>query len=119
LDVLAHLEAAQGVFILGSTEAHYTPSKVYQAVLSKKPILAVLHIKSSACSVIRLTRAGVVLAFEGEEGVKDIAPNFSTVFGEYLNVVADFKPTPANDPLFDPFSARSVTRQLTELFARI
>ena len=28
LDVLVHLEAATGIFILGSTEPHYTPSKV-------------------------------------------------------------------------------------------
>ncbi|RZK26079.1 MAG: hypothetical protein EOO43_03835, partial [Flavobacterium sp.] len=42
LDVLAHLEHADGVFILGSTEPHYTPSKAYQGILAGKPILAVL-----------------------------------------------------------------------------
>ncbi|RYG40440.1 MAG: hypothetical protein EOO01_27325, partial [Chitinophagaceae bacterium] len=31
LDVLVHLQQADAIFILGSTEPHYTPSKTYQA----------------------------------------------------------------------------------------
>ncbi|MFT3980967.1 MAG: hypothetical protein QM687_10890 [Ferruginibacter sp.] len=63
LDVLQHLNAADGVFILGSTEAHYTPSKVYQGVLSGKPIFAVLHNGSTGVQVIRESLAGTVLSF--------------------------------------------------------
>ncbi|HEV9037523.1 MAG TPA: hypothetical protein VGQ51_12905, partial [Puia sp.] len=69
LDVLVHLEAAAGVFILGSTEPHYTPSKVYQGVLSGKPLLAVLHRESTAASVIREAGAGIVLSFGSENAV--------------------------------------------------
>src|SRR5258708_3390682 len=65
LDVLVHLDAADGVFVLGSTEPHYTPSKVYQAVLSGKPVAAVLHRESTAVKVIRRSCAGLVLDFDG------------------------------------------------------
>ena len=64
LDVLVHLNAADGIFILGSTEPHYTPSKVFQGVLSKKPILAVLHKDSTALKVINETGAGKALAID-------------------------------------------------------
>ncbi len=54
--------AADGVFILGSTEPHYTPSKPYQGVLSGKPILAVLHKESTAVNVIK--ESGVRYSFD-------------------------------------------------------
>jgi len=119
LDVLIHLEAATGVFILGSTEVHYTPSKVYQGVLSRKPIMAVLHRKSSACEVIRSTGAGIVLAFEGEEGVPQIAGEFASVFTEYIRFVEAFSPARVDYTQFDKFSARAVTQQLAELLDKI
>jgi hypothetical protein len=119
LDVLVHLEAASGVFILGSTEIHYTPSKVYQAVLSKKPILSVLHQGSTACEVIRTTNAGVVLGFDGEEGVRSIADNFNGLFREYMVFAGEFSPANVNDTRFEQFSARSVTGRLAELLNKV
>ena len=52
LDVLANLMGASGVLIVGSTEPHYTPSKVYQAVQSRRPVLALLHEASNAVQVL-------------------------------------------------------------------
>ncbi len=80
LDVLIHLSEATGVFILGSTEPHYTPSKVYQGVLSEKPIIAVLHSASSACEVIRKSDAGMVLDFDGEDDITKIQELFPSFF---------------------------------------
>ena len=119
LDVLIHLEAATGVFILGSTEIHYTPSKVYQAVLSGKPILAVLHAQSSACEVIRTTGAGVVLAFDGEQGVSQIGTQITRVFEMYTAFLSSFSPANVDYQQFDKFSAKAVTGQLAALLDKI
>ena len=43
LDVLTHLDAASGILVLGSTEPHYRPSKVFQSLMSRRPVLALLH----------------------------------------------------------------------------
>src|SRR5207253_5270829 len=83
LDVLVHLNAATGVFILGSTEPHYTPSKVYQGVLSEKPIWAVLHSSSTACEVVRNSGVGIVLDFKGEDGLDTITKTFSDSYQQY------------------------------------
>ena len=115
LDVLIHLEAANGVFILGSTEPHYTPSKVYQAVLSKKPILAILHDQSTACEVIRTTRAGIVVGFNGEQGIATIRKEFGPAFGEYLSIAEEFSPSAEIKTLFERFSAKAVTRTLSQM----
>ena len=36
------------MLVLGSTEPHYTPSKVFQAMLSRRPVFAMLHRDSTA-----------------------------------------------------------------------
>ena len=118
LDVLAHLNAANGIFVLGSTEPHYTPSKVYQGVLSEKPVLAVLHQASSACAVLRETSAGRVLAFDGEEGVGIIESEFASVFRDYRRFATGFDPSQVDMAQFDRYSARNSTRILADALDR-
>ena len=114
LDVLAHLEAAQAVFVLGSTEPHYTPSKVYQGVLSERPVFAVLHEESTACEVLRQTGAGRVLAFDGEAGLGTIEETFVDRFTDFRAFADAFRPEDVDDEAFGAFSARSVTQTLAE-----
>ena len=52
VDTLNHLERCGAVLVLGSTERHYTPSKVFQAILSKRPVFAMLHAESTAVGMI-------------------------------------------------------------------
>ncbi len=53
LQVLAHLHKCDGALVLGSSEAHYSPSKTFQSIQSGKPILALLHEESTAVSYLR------------------------------------------------------------------
>ena len=108
LDVLVHLKAASGVFILGSTEPHYTPSKVYQAVLSQKPIWAVLHKESSACQVIDGSGAGIVLKFAGE-GTGSIFKNAAKSFDEFKNYASHYNFDTVDQTELEKYSAKEVT----------
>jgi hypothetical protein len=115
LDVLIHLDLADGVFILGSTEPHYTPSKVYQGVLSNKPILAVLHQQSSAVTVLKQSGAGLVLPFDGTAGLEDIERNFLQLLFTYLEWTRRFNPASINNSAFEAYSARGITEHLARL----
>jgi hypothetical protein len=115
LDVLVHLNIADAVFILGSTEAHYTPSKVYQAILSQKPILAILHSDSSAVKVIRESNAGLVLDFNGEENTHIISKNFNNLLETFFSFKKDFVQEQVNKNLFKEYSAFEVTKKLALL----
>ncbi|MEJ1935558.1 hypothetical protein WDZ92_35625, partial [Nostoc sp. NIES-2111] len=66
IDVLAHLKASSAVLVLGSTEPHYTPSKVFQAIQSMKPVLAFLHKDSTATQVMLNAAAGKVIPLSEE-----------------------------------------------------
>ncbi|WP_162426430.1 glycosyltransferase family protein [Pontibacter pudoricolor] len=114
LDVLAHLEASDGIFVLGSTEPHYTPSKVYQGILSQKPILAVLHSASTAGEVIEESRAGIVLKFNGESDLSTISELFADKLTLYRNYHSAFDPTRVDTSAFEQYSAFNVTKILAE-----
>lgn len=115
LDVLVHLHAADAVFILGSTEPHYTPSKTYQGVLSEKPVLAILHTHSTAVNILRSSKAGLVLDFSGEEDVQKINRCFNIVFNEFRVFARQFRPAQVDRSAFNQYSAKAVTGQLASL----
>jgi hypothetical protein len=114
LDVLSQLDAADAVFILGSTEPHYTPSKVYQAVLSGKPILAVLHEASTAVRVLRESRAGIVVTMKGEEDLDTLSTRFLEGLKEFMLFKQNFDPGKINRAAFEQYSAKAVTAMLVE-----
>jgi hypothetical protein len=119
LDVLVHLEAADGVFILGGTEPHYTPSKTYQGVLSGKPILAVLHEQSSAVSILENSVTGVVLSFAGEVGVFNIQDKWMPIWETYLSFINSYDSTQIDHSYFKQYTAYQVTQKLVELLNRV
>lgn len=119
LDVLVHLEAADAVFILGSTEPHYTPSKSYQAVLSGKPILAVLHEASSAVAVLELSGAGVVLKFNGEAEIEKINSDWLAIWERFLLFKHEFRKENVRQDVFERYSAKAVTKQLAQLLDQV
>ncbi len=118
LDVLIHLDSAHGVFVLGSTESHYTPSKVYQGVLSGKPIFAILHQASSAAQVLEKSHAGIVLSFDGEGEVAKVNQNFTSEFIRFKNWCNTFDPTKIDMNEFEKYSANNVTKVLVEAMER-
>ncbi|SOD18614.1 hypothetical protein [Pedobacter xixiisoli] len=119
LDVLSHLNAADGTFILGSTEPHYTPSKIYQSILSEKPVFAVLHKKSSACQVVKSTNIGTLLAFDGEDELSLISKNFAKIWSQHLNFISNFSMDNVNLSEFDQYSAEMSTMKLAESLDKV
>jgi hypothetical protein len=115
MDVLIHLDAADAVFILGSTEPHYTPSKSYQAVLSGKPVLAVLHSESTAVQVLEQSGAGIVLSFKGESELSKIQSSFAEKWNEFKMFSENFHASSVNKEVFERYSAKAVTKQLASL----
>ncbi len=119
LDVLIHLDAADAVFILGSTEPHYTPSKAYQGVLSGKPVLAVLHSASTAVQVLEESCSGIVLSFNGETDIKKIYNEWMITWDSFSHFNDTFKKENVKQDVFERYSARAVTQQLSELLDQL
>ena len=119
LDVLQHLHAADAVFILGSTEPHYTPSKMYQGILSEKPVLAILHTQSTAVKVLEESNGGMVFTFNGADDVDKLRIHFAEVFIQFKSFEQSFNAGQVNKEAFNEYSAFSVTKQLSHLLNKI
>jgi hypothetical protein len=55
-DALRVLRDSTAVLLMGSRERHYTPSKVFPALVAQRPVVAIMHEASSASDLLR--RAG-------------------------------------------------------------
>lgn len=118
LDVLIHLKAADGIFIIGSTEPHYTPSKVFQGALSGKPVMALLHEKSTAKEVIELSKCGKVISFNEVNFEAVLENKFIEKFGSYISWLPQYDFSKINLQSFEEYSARNVTAKLADLLEK-
>jgi hypothetical protein len=109
VDALNHLTRSDAVLVLGSTEAHYTPSKVFQAMLSRRPVFAMLHDDSSAVDMVRSTGAGSVVTL-----TETALPGAGEVAGALRALMADTShdADTVDRTVFDAYSARGSTRAL-------
>jgi hypothetical protein len=110
VDTLNHLERCSAVLVLGSTERHYTPSKVFQAILSKRPVFAMLHAESSAVGMIEQVGAGRVLPI-----TEQAMPGPAAVAAALIVLIEAPGSAPTNlDASFESLSARNSTRAFAE-----
>jgi len=118
LDVLIHLKASDGIFILGSTEPHYTPSKVYQGVLSGKPVIALLHRQSSAKKVIERTGCGIVIGFSESDFAAVLEQGLLPAIQSFLRLLPAYDFNKIDLAAFSENSAKSVTAKLAALLEK-
>ncbi len=53
LDALTVLTQASAILLMGSSEPHYTASKLYPALLARRPLLAIYHEASTVVAALR------------------------------------------------------------------
>lgn len=118
LDVLSHLEAADSILIFGSTKPHYTPSKIYQSVLARRPIMAVLHEASPAVPILMQSGSGCVLTFGGDSDLAAIEGGFTAKFMAVRQLAAKFDRDAVDPSALEQWSARSMTERLAHALDR-
>jgi len=117
LHVLAHLNRADAVLIVGSTEKHYTASKTFQAVFSKRPILALLHGESTAAKFLNESNAGKTVTFLTASDLQGLVPEIVAKTEEIVQGV--FDETKVNYSYFDQFTAEESARKLAGAMDRV
>ena len=85
LEVLNNLSSATGILAIGSTEMHYTASKIFQSILSKKPVFTVFHHQSTVINILKETNAGTYLVkYVEEEKEVDFELRLRQMFQSFL-----------------------------------
>ncbi len=116
LEVLRCLEDSDAALILGWNDPGYTASKLYPYILAEKPLLSILHEKSSANQVMRDTRAGVPVTFN-ENDTED-ALSRRVFDGWFSGSRFALKPETIWTE-FAPYTAESMTEKVVAVFDRI
>ncbi|MDB5089780.1 MAG: hypothetical protein JWR09_3774 [Mucilaginibacter sp.] len=109
---LATLLSANGIFLPGSDDPHYTASKIYPIMLLHKPVLAIFNKKSPAISVLKEYGARFAYNFE------DITCEDITAFLKSLTD-GSFGDLQYNESALLHYSARWTTRLQCELFDKV
>lgn len=117
LEALAVQAQASVILLMGSSEPHYTASKLYPALLAGRPLLAVYHRQSSVAEIMaRVTHpphAQLVTYSEADPA--------ETHSGEIAEALVKVASTPAPDTIewepveLEKFSARSLAGELARV----
>jgi hypothetical protein len=121
LEALGVLVDASAILLLGSSERHYTASKLFPALLARRPILALFHEASSVVSILRAAASEptvrVLTYGDGDAGADGVA-----TVACHLRALAAAVPYDAGDVRLDrvdDVSARQLARRLAALFDRV
>jgi len=117
LDALTvHVEAS-AILLMGSSEPHYTASKLYPALLSGRPILAVYHAESSVAEIMRKVTAPpaahLVTYSEGDPAVNHAGEIAAALKAFVERLLTEAVQWPADE--LDRFSARSLSGELARV----
>ncbi len=115
LDALDLQIRADGLLLLGSAEAHYTPSKAYPAYLSGRPMLAMYHRDSSVVGFLRGCAAAEVLTFDEHVDPEALSGDVARALERlvFRARAAAVPPVPDAD---SPWSARALAGRLAGVF---
>jgi hypothetical protein len=120
-DALRLLTSADGILLLGSSERHYTASKVYPALVARRPILALFHADSSVTSILRdVGTSPSIRLVTYSDADPGCVPPVSAIFAELVALLKS-RPAPSDIHLdrIESFSARSIAGRLAGIFDEV
>jgi hypothetical protein len=116
-NVLQLLHQVQAVMILGSSEPHYTASKTFQALMSGRPILAMLRAESTACEFLANQQGVSLIAFTADKPVESQIAAIRAGLVEVSRSSAE--PIARNAASLERLTAREATRKLADFFDHV
>jgi hypothetical protein len=108
LDALNLLTTADGIVALGSSEAHYTASKIFPSIFARKPLLAIYHEASSVCDIVRRSRGGTLVTYNDTERA---AARVGAI-ADALGCMRAYDPADVRWDVFDAYTAERMTGRL-------
>jgi Glycosyl transferase 4-like domain len=116
-EAIQTLVDSDAILMIGSDDPTYTASKLYPCVLARKPILAIFHENSSVISILESTQAGQAVTFNHQSTPADLQPKMARSLDWLTHLPQGFQPD-TNWATFEPYTAKSMTRQQCAVFDR-
>ncbi len=117
LEVIHLLKKAFGVMVIGSTEKHYTASKVFQSLLSKTPVYTIFHEESDAAKILGECNADALLSTYSPNKEKDVFfKEIKEKFNIFVNAEIIWQP---NLNAMQPYSAKTSAQTLVKSIEKV
>jgi hypothetical protein len=118
-DALGVLRASHALLLLGSRERHYTPSKVFPALVAERPLFALMHEASNATELLRRvgTPPTVRLVSYGDDGVRMRVGEIGAALAA-LAAAPRYAPEAVNRTVLEPVSACALAGTLADVLER-
>ena len=121
LDALGLLTRASAIVLLGSAERHYTASKLYSALIARRPVVALFHEASSVVSILgAIAREPTVrMVTYGDAGPGEQQVAAMTAHLRAIAAAAVFRPEDIALDRAADLSAPGLARRLAGIFDRV
>jgi Glycosyl transferase 4-like domain len=122
LDALSVLTHSSGIVLLGSSEPHYTASKLYPALLARRPLLALFHAKSSVVSILQSVGREPTVRLVRYDGAEIVSSERIEAVAQSLRALAadaTYRPEDVNLESAQAVSATRLARQLAAVFDEV
>lgn len=115
---LATLARADILFVPGSMDVDYNASKIYNNILSGKPIFSIFHEQSLVKKIIEDCAVGVVVGVQGSETAGELEALIQTKIDSFrqLHLQERWSTLPV---AIQPFLAAQKTQEQVELFNQV
>lgn len=111
---LTTMKSADIIFLPGSLDGDYNPSKICNAIMSRTPIFAVFHERSIVHELINSSNAGVSISFRSEEPDEIINKRISSKMSEFGNL--HNRTNGSSKELLKKYEARELTKTICDFF---
>jgi glycosyltransferase involved in cell wall biosynthesis len=115
LDAVRTLAGADGLLMLGSSEPHYSGSRLLPYLHARKPLLAVLHGDSDAMRMLQRSRAALAVSYNDTRPARQCVEEIVSQLTQLLSqpaVVGNF----VDWDYIEQFSARRMTQKLAQAY---
>ncbi len=115
LDALNILCTSDANLALGSTEAHYTASKVFPMILARRPLLAIFHAASPTCDVVRQSHAGDLITYDDSHPA---GGRVDAIAASLARIIAGegYDPSQIDADVLGQYTAEAMTARLAAVF---
>jgi hypothetical protein len=118
LESLQVLLDSHALLLPGTEEPHYTASKVFPYILSRRPLLTLFHEASSVVDVLRRVHDGPVVTFSDanppQSSVEDVLAAFERILRQPRE-----RQAAVNWTEFEQFTTRAMAGRLAAIFDRV
>ena len=105
------------LFIPGSMDMDYNASKVYNNILTQRPIFSVFNERSLVKEIIEKAEAGIVVAVEGNETEKELTALITQNMNSFQSLHA--RSMKLDMKYFDQFTAKNKTKEQVAFFNEV